>query len=159
MNWEAIGAIGELVGASAVFISLLYLALQIKDSKRSDQIIASATLSRTIDLWVRQIVQDKELCELYRRGINEYDSLDRAEKVRFSLLIFQFLRNCEAGWIQTKSDVIDRSYWLGVEQTIVPVVGSVGGRRAFKKHQRSLGPEFAEVVRTMLDAPEASNNE
>ena len=99
MNWEAIGAIGELVGASAVFISLLYLALQIKDSKRSEQNIASATLSTNIDLWVRQIVQYKELCELYRLGIDEYDSLDRAEKVRFSLLIFQFLRSAEAGWI------------------------------------------------------------
>jgi hypothetical protein len=42
LNWEAIGALGEVVGAAAVFISLLYLGTQIQSSKRSDQINAAA---------------------------------------------------------------------------------------------------------------------
>ncbi len=33
MNWEAIGAIGELLGASAVVITLVYLAMQVKHAK------------------------------------------------------------------------------------------------------------------------------
>ena len=32
MNWEAIGAIGEIVGAIAVVVSLMYLAIQIRTS-------------------------------------------------------------------------------------------------------------------------------
>ena len=32
MNWDAIGAIGEIVGALAVVISLMYLAAQIRTS-------------------------------------------------------------------------------------------------------------------------------
>ena len=31
MNWEAIGAIGEIVGAAAVVFSLGYLAVQIRN--------------------------------------------------------------------------------------------------------------------------------
>jgi hypothetical protein len=59
MNWDAIGAIAELVGAAAVFISLLYLAVQIRDSKKSDQIIAaaqaaSAVTNGLVSLCVRQ---------------------------------------------------------------------------------------------------------
>ena len=30
MNWDAIGAIGQILGAAAVFISLGYLAVQLK---------------------------------------------------------------------------------------------------------------------------------
>ena len=30
MNWDAIGAIGEIVGAMPVFISLVYLVAQIR---------------------------------------------------------------------------------------------------------------------------------
>ena len=30
MNWDALGAIGEIVGAIAVVLSLLYLAVQVK---------------------------------------------------------------------------------------------------------------------------------
>ena len=33
MNWEAIGAIGEIVGALAVFGTLLYLVFQLKQVK------------------------------------------------------------------------------------------------------------------------------
>ena len=35
MNWDAIGAIGELLGAAVVFISLVYLATQIRHSSKS----------------------------------------------------------------------------------------------------------------------------
>jgi len=34
MNWDAIGAIGEIVGALAVVVSLLYLATQIRTSNK-----------------------------------------------------------------------------------------------------------------------------
>ncbi len=30
MNWDALGAIGEIVGATAVVISVIYLAVQIR---------------------------------------------------------------------------------------------------------------------------------
>ena len=34
MNWDAIGALGDVLGAATVVISVLYLALQIKQSNR-----------------------------------------------------------------------------------------------------------------------------
>ena len=33
MNWDAIGAIGEIIGALAVLISLIYLAVQVRQAK------------------------------------------------------------------------------------------------------------------------------
>ncbi len=32
MNWEAAGALGEIVGAFAVVISLVYLAIQVRQN-------------------------------------------------------------------------------------------------------------------------------
>ena len=72
MNWEAIGAIGEVVGATAVFVSLLYLALQIRNSRRSDQIVAAAGAASAVQYWIAQIVRDEALYDLYRRGMTEY---------------------------------------------------------------------------------------
>jgi hypothetical protein len=150
MNWDAIGAVAELVGAAAVFISLIYLATQIKDSKRSDQIIASAALSRTANEWLMHVVNNEGLCELYHRGLSDYDSLNKSEKSRFSLLMYQLLRNTEAGWIQTNRGVVDHSYWIGVENVISPIIGSKGGRRALDKNRQFLGPEFLIFVEALL---------
>ena len=156
MNWEALGAIGELVGAAAVFISLLYLGIQIRNSRRSDQIIASANLSRSIDDWVREIVQDAELHELYRNGISDYESLHRDEKGRFGLLMFQYFRAIEAGWILARSGFVDRSYWAGVEHSMQLVIASTGGRKAFNRYRQMLGPEFAAEVDRLLAIEENS---
>ena len=96
------------------------------------------------------IVDNEGLCELYHRGISDYDSLDKSEKGRFSLLMYQFLRNAEAGWIQTNTGVIDHSYWIGVENAIGPIIGSKGGRRAVEKNKHYRGPEFLFFVEEIL---------
>lgn len=35
MNWEALGAIGDFVGAVAVVVTLIYLAIQVRHSKKA----------------------------------------------------------------------------------------------------------------------------
>ncbi len=40
MNWDAIGAVGEIVGALAVLITLIYLARQVTHARREQQIAA-----------------------------------------------------------------------------------------------------------------------
>jgi hypothetical protein len=37
MNWAAIGAIGEIVGAVAVVVTLAYLAIQVRQNTRMMQ--------------------------------------------------------------------------------------------------------------------------
>ncbi len=34
MNWDAIGAVGEIIGAAAVVVTLAYLALQVRPSTK-----------------------------------------------------------------------------------------------------------------------------
>ena len=41
MNWDAIGAIGEIVGAAAVVVSIAYLAVQIRSNTRAMKASAS----------------------------------------------------------------------------------------------------------------------
>ena len=48
MNWEAIGAIGEIIGAIAVLLTIIYLADQIKQNTKAvkaatQQAISDAT--------------------------------------------------------------------------------------------------------------------
>ena len=42
MNWDAIGAIGEAVGALGVIASLGYLAIQIRAQNRESQVEATS---------------------------------------------------------------------------------------------------------------------
>ena len=40
MNWDAIGAVGEIVGALAVVVSLVYLAVQIRSQNKESRMAA-----------------------------------------------------------------------------------------------------------------------
>ena len=40
MNWDAIGAIGNIIGAFAVVVSLIYLAIQIRTQNKQSKLSA-----------------------------------------------------------------------------------------------------------------------
>lgn len=158
MNWEAIGAIGEVVGAAAVFISLLYLALQIRNSRRSDQIVAAAGAASAVHDWIGQIVRDETLYDLYRRGLTDYESLSRSEKGRYSLLLFQLFRSAETGWAQLQMGLMDAGYWAGVEETLVFVFRTPGGRRFLAKNSRFFRADFCAAAQKILTEADATEN-
>ena len=54
MNWEAIGAIGEIVGAVAVVVTLFYLAQQIRQNTR----MARAEMTKDLYLASRAAIMD-----------------------------------------------------------------------------------------------------
>ena len=48
MDWDAIGAIGEIVGASAVLISLFYVGLQVRQNSKAIRGQTYESLSTTL---------------------------------------------------------------------------------------------------------------
>lgn len=63
MNWDAIGAIGEILGAAAVIATLLYLAKQLSHAVDSTNSAATDRLVRGFDEINRMIVSDRSLRE------------------------------------------------------------------------------------------------
>ena len=83
MNWDAIAAVGEMMGAAGVILSLIYLALQIR---KSDQ-TASSEAIRTVldgprDRVFLQGYSDRELATLLADGLNDLDNLDLVDQRR-----------------------------------------------------------------------------
>ena len=93
MNWDAAGAIGELIGAPAVVITLIYLALQIRHSNELAQATAH---EQATDQWCETSspLLDRTLAELFIRGCDSYVELDPTDRLRFATLfsnqVFQF---------------------------------------------------------------------
>lgn len=87
MNWDAIAAIGEMLGALAVLVTLIYLALQIKQNTSA---VATATYESTMtgfnDINV-VVASNPELSSLIDRGCLNLDSLNSQETVQFNFLI------------------------------------------------------------------------
>ena len=87
MNWDAIGAVGELLGASAVLVTLIYLAVQIKQNTSA---VATATYESTMtgfnDINI-VVAGNPALATVLDRGCQNPDSLNNEEVVQFNFLL------------------------------------------------------------------------
>lgn len=61
MNWEAIGAIGEIVGAIAVLVTLIYLAMQVRQSSDTQRAQTHQQLAHDRIINYRLMIENKEI--------------------------------------------------------------------------------------------------
>ncbi len=83
MNWEAIGAVGEVGGAIAVVATLLYLALQVRYLKSQNTAVTLTMLTASFNSFSTQIADSESLSDIVTRGRASYSSLNEDEKLRF----------------------------------------------------------------------------
>jgi hypothetical protein len=85
LNWDAIGAVGEILGASAVVITLIYLAKELNHTKSSSQLSASDRLIAGFDQINRLVVTDSSVREvLVSEG--ELSAADSEQLYTFAVL-------------------------------------------------------------------------
>ena len=113
MNWEAISAIGQIVGAIAVVISLIYLAREIRSNARSARIASLHDVNR----WLGELVEHPHLAELYYRGIQDFRSLKSGDLVRLSALMDQAFYIYLSGTVFSAVGRVSRSAPVGSDRS------------------------------------------
>ena len=79
MDWDAIGGIGEIVGAIAVFGSLLFLGLQIRSQNRESRFAAMQhETSVAFRDSISQIV-DPAIAQIVVEASEDFDSISDSE--------------------------------------------------------------------------------
>jgi hypothetical protein len=94
VNWEAIGAIGETIGAVGVIVTLGYLGYQIRQNtaqleQNERTAIASAVSVSATNYREnrRYIYTTREVAAIVLKGMADPDSLDEVDLYRFRLII------------------------------------------------------------------------
>ena len=68
MNWDAIGAIGEILGALAVVLTLGYLAIQVKQNTHSMKVAAKLEIDKQFTLYTDLLLNNPAMFELQIKG-------------------------------------------------------------------------------------------
>lgn len=107
MNWEAIGAIGEVLGAVAVFISLSYLALQIKSNTASMEVTSRQSVANEYRDWIRAFHSAEP--EHFTRGMSDYPNMPFRARTEFAVschdlvLFYQSARGRNAAGCESRT--------------------------------------------------------
>ena len=90
---EALGNLGDFIGGIAVVITLIYLAvqvrqntLQLRDSTKLARIQARDVAFQNFSDFRSKIVSNGDVAEIYLKGLRDPKALEPAERLRFNLL-------------------------------------------------------------------------
>lgn len=118
MNWEMIGTVAEIVGASTVVVSIIYLSLQIRQHNRTTQAATSLDGHRIIAEWHRGVSQAPGLALVFFRGMEDPDSLSEDEKARFNILIAELYIVFDGLYRQYELGFLTEEAWLPIEKKV-----------------------------------------
>ena len=96
MNWDAIGAVGEVIGAVAVVATLLFVARDIRQNSRSLSIAALRDTTAQWNHWSNMIASSSDLADIVVKGNKAFSSLSESEMLRYGAYAQSFFDNVES---------------------------------------------------------------
>ena len=105
MNWDAISAIGEMIGAIGVIVSLVYLAVQV----RQGSLRAADSSAREVFIGIGgqlHYLTEESNPSVFLKGLMDYRALSKEEKVIFDSLLTGMLTLAESASISNSADLL-----------------------------------------------------
>ena len=118
MNLELLSALGQIVGAAGVIVSLLYLSRQIAHSTRVSRVEGYERLSSKVTEFAMAITASADLAALISRvqiGGEGRESFDPTERIRIGYIYFALFQITASVFERYKSGLIsqpDLDRWM-----------------------------------------------
>ena len=138
MNWEAIGAIGEILGAAGVIVTLGYLAFQIRQNNRHLAHEAQRARAQAIR---ENVSAMRDYADIFIKDLHG-ETLTETESFRMDRLWFQTLWSHQISFLQLPRHQVSpgsapfREYF----ETMPSI------RIAWERNRHSLDPNFVRYM-------------
>ena len=149
MNWEAMGAIGEIAGALAVVVTLAYLAKQMKNQTQTNEITVFEGVMDGFNQVNSMIAADKELYRVFIRGLNHPDKLDDDDAASFSFVFRAYMNTYNKLYRAYLRGAIEEEVWTMFAAEGADLIESPGGR-VFWETSSGDSWEYVQAVRKHL---------
>ena len=113
MDWNAVGAVGEILGAIAVFVTLIYLATQIRQNSKSLKAQTRSEITSNTN-FLLQALMDDPIGEVFEK-ISAGDVLTDSERRKLSVFMRWQYRNAENVSYQYRMGNFDADEFQGYQ--------------------------------------------
>lgn len=150
MSLSELASLGSFVSGIAVLISLIYLALQVRQADRNQRaIIQQGRIARSSDQLMR--LCEPALTSAWMKGIEAHADISEEEFLRFLLINTAVLRSTEDVIFQHRLGLLDSA---SLENQLGPargILGTRGGMAFWRVLKSSYDPEFVERLDGILE--------
>jgi len=147
MNWDAVGAVAELVGALGVIASLIYLAVQIRQNTRSSRAATFQATSSEVSRLYHTLASDSELARIFRVGLSEPQALDQDEFSRFLALFISAFKGYENIFVQYHQGTVDHQTWEAWRRSMLSTLEQPGAALFWELRGGVFREDFQRLVK------------
>ena len=157
MNWDSISAVAEAVGATGVIITLIYLAVQIRQNTAQMRDSAKDTrldaFDRTVEAFsrYREYLTREDNSELYAKGLDFYATLSPGEKFRFRAIIEEYFFAFHGLFGRLNEGRYDQSLWNAQLKGATALLRTKGGREWWIERRHAYTLTFIEEMERIAE--------
>ena len=129
---DALGNLGDFIGGIAIVITLIYLAVQVRQNTRAIRVATMQSLMLAAQNIAILAAQDRDLARVVRVGLATPDELDENEFQQFRYFLMSMLRVHEDMFVQHQAGVVDDQTWIARSSSLKTIFSMPGGRRIWK---------------------------
>ena len=148
MNWDAIGAIGEVLGALGVITTLVYLAVQIRQNTRAVQ---GATVNAIKEGQQYELHWSSEIAAAFTKAIESPDQMDSIEVWRLSEWLTAAFNARQNELIQYERGLLDPEIWEGSKIIVGVIMSLPWAKKWWNQYGRdAYTPRFTAYVDSVI---------
>ena len=152
INWDALAAIGDLVGALAVVATLIYVAIEIKQNTDGVNTARYETITTGFNDIDCAIVADPDLAQMFNQAMIDPGALTQEQNARAAFLFRMFHNQYYKIFHLHQTGVLPKDEWTTYAKQCAQLFGTNGGKRYLEGN--SDYSDMIEAVRSyQSDAP------
>ena len=146
INWDALGAIADLIAAVAVVVSLIYLAVQVSQNTRTlkHQGLESARY-RYLGHFDRATMTQAD-AEIFRDGLNDFEKLSPSEQGCFHSKIHPLVHSFHHAWDLHRAGLIGDAEFSAMRDHTTSFLMTPGAQQWWAMHKTVPPPEIVNFL-------------
>ena len=159
MNLADWASIGSLVSSIAVLISLIYLAIQVRQAERNQQAsIRQGRATRVVDIILA--AGDPSYAEALAKGTAGASDISRAEFGQFTAVYGAFLASAEDTFLQHREGLLSEAMFASFRESWRQTLAQPGVRALWRLRRHAFEAGFVALMDALLaEAPAAGGKD
>lgn len=157
MSWDALGAIGEIVGAAAVVATLIYLSVQLRQNTRTVRLSSAQAVTEELQTMFTALSSDQSLAEIFLEA-GKKEKLSGTSRVRYYTWSSNLLRVYENAFLQRRENAIDSAHWEGMTRMMIDVTKMTAFPDYWDNRKHWLSSDFQKHMESEIIPAEQAPN-
>ena len=143
MNWDSIGAIGEVIGAIAVLATLIILVFQVKGARAEISLQMIREIKRHNNEDIKFPIKDPKHLQVHIKAQRDYRGLSEEDRLFWSVWLFSWITQTEDAWLARNQGIANMQWVDNYLEGVALVLRSDGGRKVWPNIRGFYDKEFA----------------